>query len=237
MLLEVGDDDLARVGRGEGRRLAARAAVRIKSQEQALAGDHALAGVEELAHEPLVGRAAVGEARLHLDAVGDVHHGAGFGDHRLARVQHHVHELHVVAVDLVVDLMTTRAGGRPGSGRRRGGAGQRGNRRGSPQLGRLRQRNPVTQSLPKYVRLGIDAACLQLVSDFAGGERTLRGAIHRDVPDSRVAHIPPRRFRSPMVARISFVLTSMLRASGIASSALAIWSSPSARILKPSSTP
>ena len=48
---------------------------------------------------------AVAENGLHLDAILHVHHGAGCGDHRLLRVQFDLHELHVVAVDLVINFV------------------------------------------------------------------------------------------------------------------------------------
>ena len=50
----------------------------------------------------------VAEHRLHLDAVVHVHHAAGFGDGRFVRVELDFDELHVVAVNLVINLMHRR---------------------------------------------------------------------------------------------------------------------------------
>ena len=48
---------------------------------------------------------AVAEDGLHLDAVVHVHHAAGLGDGGFVRIEFDFDELHVVAEDLVVDLV------------------------------------------------------------------------------------------------------------------------------------
>ena len=48
---------------------------------------------------------AVAEDGLHLDAVVHVHHAAGLGDRGLVGIELDFDELHVVAEDLVVDLV------------------------------------------------------------------------------------------------------------------------------------
>ena len=48
---------------------------------------------------------SVAEHRFHLDAVVHVHHAAGFGDGRFVRVELDFDELHVVAVNLVINLV------------------------------------------------------------------------------------------------------------------------------------
>ena len=49
-----------------------------------------------------LGRSTTGEV-VHVDAGFHVEHGAGLADGRLARVQFHLHQLHVIAHDVVVD--------------------------------------------------------------------------------------------------------------------------------------
>jgi hypothetical protein len=48
-------------------------------------------------------RGAVAEDRLHLDAVIHEHHAAGLSDYGLGGVELDLDELHVVAVDFVID--------------------------------------------------------------------------------------------------------------------------------------
>ena len=48
-------------------------------------------------------RRAVSEDRLHLDPVLHIHHAAGLGDDGLGGIQLDLDELHVVAVDVVVN--------------------------------------------------------------------------------------------------------------------------------------
>ncbi len=73
--------------------------------EQRLTGQQPLAGAHQRAHEPALLLRAVAEDRLHLDAVFHVHHAAGFGDGRLVRIELDFDKLHVVAENLVVNLM------------------------------------------------------------------------------------------------------------------------------------
>ena len=54
---------------------------------------------------PLLLRRSVAEDRLHLDAVFHVHHAAGFGDGGFVGIQLDLDELHVVAENLVVNLV------------------------------------------------------------------------------------------------------------------------------------
>ena len=53
--------------------------------------------------------AAVAEDGLHLDALRHVHHRAGFGDGAFARIELDFDELHLVAVDLEVDVVRAAA--------------------------------------------------------------------------------------------------------------------------------
>ena len=106
-LREVHRHDAARVGRAEGDALLAGPAVLEDGHEQRLAGEQALAGAHERAHEAagLRLRRAVAEDGLHLDAVVHVHHPAGLGDDGLLRVQLDLDVLEVLAEDLVVDFV------------------------------------------------------------------------------------------------------------------------------------
>ena len=81
------------------------AAIVEDGHEQRLAGQQALAGAHERPHEPALLLRPVAEDRLHLDAVVHVHHAAGLGDGGLVRVELDFDKLHVVAVNLVVNLM------------------------------------------------------------------------------------------------------------------------------------
>ncbi len=108
---QVERDDAAGIGRRERDVLALAGAVAEHGHEQRLAGEHALAGREQRAHEAAARRlrAAVAEDGLDLDAGVHVHEAAGLGDARLARVERDLHELHLLAEDLVVDLVRARA--------------------------------------------------------------------------------------------------------------------------------
>ena len=70
-----------------------------------LAGEQPLARSHQRAHEPALLLRPVAEDRLHLDAVFHVHHAAGFGDRRLVRIELDFDKLHVVAVNLVINLV------------------------------------------------------------------------------------------------------------------------------------
>ena len=88
--------DTARRTRRAARRCAG---VGEDRHEQALAGQQALAGAEQRAHEAaLLLAAAVAEDGLHLDAGRHVHHPAGFGDDALARIELDFDELQILAV-------------------------------------------------------------------------------------------------------------------------------------------
>ena len=77
--------------------------------EQRLAGQQTLARAHQGAQETaaLLLR-AVAEDGFHLDAVFHVHHAAGFGDRRFVWIQLDLDELHVVAKNLVVNLVHPR---------------------------------------------------------------------------------------------------------------------------------
>src|SRR6185436_14471142 len=64
------------------------------------------AGAEQHAHHAAgLLPAAVAEDGLHADRGGHVHHRAGFRDRALPGIELHLDELHVVAVNLVVDFV------------------------------------------------------------------------------------------------------------------------------------
>src|SRR5690606_20557674 len=90
---QVEGDDLPRVRRGEGDVPLPRPGVEERRDEEALAGDHPLEALED---------AAAGRG-LQLDPRPHVHHGAGLGADALARIELDLDELHVVAVDGVID--------------------------------------------------------------------------------------------------------------------------------------
>src|SRR5262245_8017766 len=103
---QVRGHDLARDGGAEGDAALAAALVLEHGHEQRLAGQQALAGAHERAHDArLLLLRTVAEDGLHRDAVVHVHHAAGFGDDRFLRIQLDLDELHVVAEDLVIDLV------------------------------------------------------------------------------------------------------------------------------------
>ena len=81
-------------------------AVEKDRHEQRLAGQQPFPRAHEGAQEPaaLLVR-SVAEDGLHLDAVFHVHHAAGFGDGCFIRVQLDFDELHVVAENLVLNLV------------------------------------------------------------------------------------------------------------------------------------
>src|SRR6185436_7206041 len=80
-LAQVERDDAARIRRGEGDLLAPTGGVAEDGHEQRLAGEHALAGLHELAHEAAAAalRRAVAEDGRHLDTVVHVHERARLG--------------------------------------------------------------------------------------------------------------------------------------------------------------
>src|SRR6185503_11649979 len=161
---EVERDDLACVGRGERHALAPRAAIREHRHEQALAGQQPLAGPEQRPHDPAAAArlrlAAVAEDGLHLDALLHVHQGAGLGDRALAGIQDHLDELHLVALDLEVDVV--------GAATWRGRLWHLGYARAEMrlQLGHVPDRGPLLHAIGEYERLLVDAAVLDVVDDL-----------------------------------------------------------------------
>ncbi len=101
---------------GEGdAALAAGPGVGEMGHEERLTGEGALAHGEELAHEALVRIRPVAHLRDEGDVLLHVVHRPGLGDDGLAGIEFDFDELHVVAEDLVVDLV------RPDAARRHGG--------------------------------------------------------------------------------------------------------------------
>ena len=102
---QVDRNDLPRIGRAERDALLLAALVQEDRHEQRFAGQQALSSAHERPKKPALLGGTVAEYRLHLDAVVHVHHAAGFRDSGFVRVQLHLHELHVVAEDFVIDLI------------------------------------------------------------------------------------------------------------------------------------
>ena len=98
-------DDLSRIRRAERDFLFLAALVVEDRHEQRFAGEQTLSGAHQRAEHPGLLRRAVAEDGFHLDAVFHVHHAAGLGDGRFVRIELDFDELHVVAENLVVDLM------------------------------------------------------------------------------------------------------------------------------------
>jgi fumarylacetoacetate (FAA) hydrolase family protein len=95
--------DLARIRRCERHAPLGRCVVGVDRGEQRLAGDQPLAGAEQLAEQSaLIGR-AVAEHGVQGDAGVHEHHAAGLADRGLARIEFDLDELHLGALDLVVD--------------------------------------------------------------------------------------------------------------------------------------
>ena len=101
-------NDLPGIGRAEGDSLFCPLPVEEYRHEQRLARQQPFAGAHQRAHEAALLLRAVAEDRLHLDAVVHVHHAARFGDGGFVRIQLDFDELHVVAENLVVDLVHRR---------------------------------------------------------------------------------------------------------------------------------
>ncbi len=102
---EVHGHDAAGIGCAEGDAPLLSAAIQEHRHEQRLAGEQALAGAHQGAHESRLLLGSVAEDRLHLDPVVHVHHAAGFGDGGLVRVELHLDVLQVFPDDLVFDFV------------------------------------------------------------------------------------------------------------------------------------
>ena len=103
MLGEIDRYDLAGVGRRKGDVGARATGVAEGGDEERVARQHASGSLHQIAEETflLVGR----HAGLHVDAVGHVEHGAGFGEHLLIRVERDHNGLHLFTDEAVVDFV------------------------------------------------------------------------------------------------------------------------------------
>ena len=86
---------------------------------------------------------------------------AGLGHRALARVEHHLDELHLVAVDLELDLVRLPRRNRRGCGRRRRAAAQPGG-----QLGDVLDRRPVAHAAREHQRVPVSGSRLDLPDDL-----------------------------------------------------------------------
>ncbi len=102
---QIHRDDLAGIGRREGDMFLALSLIGEVSHEDGLTRQGSLAHAEQLVQRALVGHRPVTHMSLEVDAVFHVVHRARLGDHRLTGVELDLDDLHVVAVDLVVDFM------------------------------------------------------------------------------------------------------------------------------------
>lgn len=109
--IEVHGDDFSGVGGGERHFLSFVPHGPECGEKERFPGDHSFAGVEKLAEESLV-LAGIAKDGLHFDSVGHVHHGPRLGDHHLVRIECDFDKLHVVAEQLVVDLVCAACGRR-----------------------------------------------------------------------------------------------------------------------------
>jgi len=125
--------------------------MREQRREQAFAGDHALAGLQQLVHEAaaLARVRGIAEHGVELDRRVLVHQRAGFGDDAFAGVELDLDELHVVADDAVVDFVRTAL--------HRHSARRRRRRSAARELGDLRDRQPVGETFAPGVTIGIAA--------------------------------------------------------------------------------
>ena len=184
--LQIHRDDLAGIRRAERDAMLAAALVGEDRHEQALTGQDALAGAPAArrARRRLLLR-AVAEDRFELDAVGHVHHDAGFGDRRLARIELDLDELHLVAVDHEVDVVRAAAG----RGRRR-----RHRAAAAAAADERRERRHVLDLLPvgharrEHQRLGVDAAVAEVGDDLVLRHRPDLMAADGHVPLLRSVH-------------------------------------------------
>src|SRR6185436_7370879 len=107
-LRQMDRDDLARIRRAEAYLFLTLPEILKDGHEQRFPGQQPFPGAHQAAQEPA--RAAglmrtIAEDGLHLDALLHVHHPAGFSDDRFRWIQFHLHKLHVVAVDLVINFV------------------------------------------------------------------------------------------------------------------------------------
>ena len=135
---------------------------------------------------------AVAEDRLHLDAGRHVHHAAGLGDDALARIELDLDELHVLAEDLVVDLVRPLPAARHRRRRRRGEAAGG----GGSQLGHLAERRPLTHAGREDQRRPIDLAGAQPRHHVVLGERSRLRPVHHEIPLPCGHSAPPRTRRA-----------------------------------------
>src|SRR6185503_12989206 len=106
-LRQVDGNDLAGVRRAEGDLFLSLAVVLENGHEERLAREDALAGAKHLVEEAAAALLlrTVTKNGVHVDAVLHVHHPAGFRDGGFGRVQFNFDELHLVAEDLIVDIV------------------------------------------------------------------------------------------------------------------------------------
>ena len=105
IVAQVQRNDLAGIGCGEPHRAAHAGQVGISRHEETFTGEHALARAPQLVQEALFLPIAITEDGLHLDAFVHHHHGAGFGQYGLLRVEGDLNALHVVADNAVVQFV------------------------------------------------------------------------------------------------------------------------------------
>ena len=102
---EVDRLDLPGERRREGHVPAHGRIVHEDGDEEGIAGEDALPGLEQAIHQLVSAASRHIEGRHHPDAVLHVHHGAGLGHDSLFRVEGHDDALQVVADELVVDFV------------------------------------------------------------------------------------------------------------------------------------
>ncbi|MCH7926262.1 MAG: aldo/keto reductase, partial [Planctomycetes bacterium] len=109
--IEVHGDDFSGVGGGERHFLSFVPHGPECGEKERFPGDHSFSGVEKLAEESLV-LAGIAKNGLHFDSLGHVHHRPRLGDHHLIRIERDFDKLHVIAEQLVVDLVCAACGRR-----------------------------------------------------------------------------------------------------------------------------
>jgi hypothetical protein len=102
---QMDGDDLARIWGAKRDASLLSTSVEEDGHEQRFARQQSLAGAHEGPEEATLLLGTVTENRLHVDAVVHVHHAAGFRDRRFIGIEFHFDVLHVLAKDLVVDLV------------------------------------------------------------------------------------------------------------------------------------